>query len=68
MTEELKELLQEFAINRTFFVDGNGVVENDDVNPMDSDEESQWLAFCGFYAQDPGGLCQMGEKVPNFYD
>ena len=68
VTEELKELLQEFAINRTFFVDGNGVVENDDVNPMDSDEESQWLAFCGFYAQDPGGLCQMGEKVPNFYD
>ena len=68
VTEELKELLQMFAINRTFFVDGTGVVETHEQYPMDSDEESQWLFCCGFYAQDPGGKCEMGEKVPNIYD
>ena len=68
MWEELKEFLQMYAINQTYFVDGNGIIETDPVNPMDSDEESQWLAFCGYYAQDPGGKCQMGAEVPNFYD
>ena len=67
MTEELKELLQMFAINRTFFVDGNGAIETDEMNPMNSDEESQWLFACGIYLQDPGGKCMMGSEVPNFY-
>lgn len=68
VTEELKEFLQMYAINQSYFVDGNGIIETDPVNPMDSDEESQWLFCCGFYSADEGGLCQMGEKVPNFYD
>lgn len=67
VTEELKILLQMFAINQAVFVDGNGVVETDEHNPMDSDEESQWLFCCGYYDGDQGGPCQMGEKVPNYY-
>ena len=68
VTEEMKEFLQTFAINQSYFVDGNGSIETDVAYPMDSDEESQWLFCCGFYSGDQGGLCQMGEKVPNFYD
>lgn len=68
VTEELKIFLQMFAINRTLFVDGTGVAELDENNPMDSDEASQWLFACGYYDQDPGGKCQMGAVVPNFYD
>lgn len=68
VTEELKVMMQMYATAQAFFVDGNGVVETDEENPMNSDEESQWLAFCGFYAQDPGGKCQMGAEVPNYYD
>ena len=68
VTEELKTMMQMYATAQAFFVDGNGVVETDEDYPMDSDEESQWLAFCGYYAQDPGGKCQMGAEVPNFYD
>ncbi len=68
VTEELKIFLQMYAINQVFFVDGNGSIETHEKYPLDSDEESQWLYCCGFYAGDPGGKCQMGEKVPNFYD
>ena len=68
VTQELKELLQMFAINRTYFVDGTGVIETHETYPMDSDEESQWLFCCGYYAEDEGGLCQMGDKVPNHFD
>lgn len=68
VTEELKEFLQMYAINQAFFVDGTGAIETHEQYPMDSDEESQWLYCCGFYADDPGGKCQMGQKVPNFYD
>ena len=68
VTEELKIFLQMYAINQAFFVDGTGAIETHEDYPMDSDEESQWLYCCGFYDADQGGLCQMGDKVPNFYD
>ena len=68
VTEELKIFLQMYAINQAFFVDGTGAIETHEDYPMNSDEESQWLYCCGFYDADQGGLCQMGDKVPNFYD
>ena len=33
-----------------------------------SDQESMWLWAVGYYDQDTGGACKMGEEVPNFFD
>lgn len=49
VTPELKEFLQSFSITRGYFADGEGWVETNSQNPIDSYEDSQWLFACGYY-------------------
>ena len=65
VTEELKEFLQLYAQCHVVFSDGMGDAEKMGIN---SDENSMWLWVVGYYADDEGGLCEMGEVVPNFFD
>ena len=65
VTEELKEFLQLYAQCHVIFSDGMGDAEKLGIN---ADENSMWLWVVGYYADDNGGLCQMGEVVPNYYD
>lgn len=57
VNEELKLFLQRYAVSERLFYDGFGFAEmsgvDEDGNPnpdYDSDEESQWLYACGYYA------------------
>ena len=65
VTEELKVFLQLYAQCHAVFSDGMGDAEKMGIN---SDEDSMWLWVVGYYADDMGGLCQMGEIVPNYFD
>lgn len=52
VSEELKTFLQDYSVYRRFFNDGNtgyglGAAE---VGGYDSDEDSQWLLVCGYFA------------------
>ena len=46
VTEELKDFLQKFAIQRQYFADGEGHVDRNGVYAY---EDSQWLFACGYY-------------------
>lgn len=46
VTAELKEFLQNFAINQRYFMDGRGWAEDMGYKAA---EESQWLFACGYY-------------------
>ena len=35
---------------------------------INADEASMWLWAVGYYSDDRGGKCEMGEIVPNHYD
>ena len=65
VTEELKHFLQIFAECQNLFCDGTGGAEE---KGLASDQESMWLWAVGYYDQDTGGACKMGEEVPNFFD
>lgn len=65
VTQELKEFLQLYAQCHTVFSDGMGDAEKLGIN---SDEESMWLWVVGYYADDEGGLCQMGGIIPNYFN
>lgn len=62
VTQELKDFLQLYAQCHAVFSDGMGDAEKLGIN---SDEDSMWLWAVGYYADDDGGLCQMGEIVPD---
>ena len=47
VTEELKAFLMDYATSQAIFNDGDGLAELAGYN---SDEESQWLFACGYYA------------------
>ncbi|MDE6597304.1 MAG: hypothetical protein K2K60_01530 [Clostridia bacterium] len=49
VTAELKEFLQNFAINQRYFMDGRGWAED---LGFKATEESQWLFACGYYTAD----------------
>lgn len=52
VTEELKLFLQRYVSNsQYFFADGEGTIETDPDNPIDSYEDSQWLFACGYYKE-----------------
>ena len=65
VTEELKHFLQIFAECQNLFCDGTGDAE---AKGLASDQDSMWLWAVGYYTGDPGGECQMGEIVPNYFD
>lgn len=65
VTQELKEFLQLYAACHAVFADGMGDAELLGIN---ADEESMWLWAVGYYSDDKGGLCEMGEVVPNYFD
>ena len=48
VTEELKEFLQAYSISQRYFNDGNGWAETE--ARYNSDEDSQWMFACGYYA------------------
>lgn len=48
VNKEIKDFLQSFAVSRRYFNDGNGEAEF--FAGYNSDEESQWMYACGFYA------------------
>lgn len=48
VTEELKAFLMDYATSQAIFNDGDGLAEEKGYN---SDEESQWMFACGYYAQ-----------------
>lgn len=48
VTEELKEFLQTYAVSERYFNDGNGWAET--YANYNSDEDSQWMFACGYYA------------------
>lgn len=48
VTEELKEFLQTYSVCQRFFNDGNGWAETE--ANYNSDEDSQWMFACGYYA------------------
>lgn len=62
VTQELKDFLQLYAACHAVFSDGMGDAEKLGIN---SDENSMWLWVVGYYADDQGGLCQMGAVVPD---
>lgn len=47
VTEELKQFLMDYATSQAIFNDGDGLAELAGYN---SDEESQWMFACGYYA------------------
>lgn len=47
LTEEMRQLLQGFAIAHRYFADGEGTFEG--LTGVFADEEEQWLFACGFY-------------------
>lgn len=50
VTEELKKVLQGFAVNQRYFKDGEGWAElNDKGIRLQAAEEDQWLFCCGYY-------------------
>lgn len=51
VTESIKYFLQTFCIQQGLFMDGNGLCETNPTNPVDSDEESQWLFACAYYRE-----------------
>lgn len=65
VTEELQIFLQLFAECHNLFCDGTGDAE---VQGLSSDQASMWLWAVGYYPDDEGGLCQMGEIIPNYFD
>lgn len=65
VTEELQRFLQLFAECHNLFCDGTGDAE---ANGLISDQDSMWLWCVGYYTDDEGGLCQMGEEIPNYFD
>lgn len=65
VTEELQHFLQVFAECHNLFCDGTGDAE---MKGLASDQSSMWLWAVGYYTGDTGGICQMGEEVPNFFD
>ena len=65
VTEELKVFLQLFAECHNLFCDGTGDAE---AKGLASGQDSMWLWAVGYYTGDPGGECQMGEIVPNYFD
>lgn len=48
VTEELKVFLQTFSVTQRYFNDGNGWAEIE--AKYNSDEDSQWMFACGYYA------------------
>lgn len=48
VTEELKEFLQTYSVAQRYFNDGNGWAETE--AKYNSDEDSQWMFACGYYA------------------
>jgi len=65
VTQELKEFLQLFAQCHALFSDGMGTSEEKGIN---SDEDSMWLWAVGYFDDDKGGFCEMGDAIPNYYD
>lgn len=65
VTQELKDFLQRFAECHNLFCDGTGDAEKEG---LASDQNSMWLWCVGYYDGDNGGLCEMGEPVPNYFD
>ncbi len=49
VTEELRTLLQNFAITHRYFADGEGTFEG--MTGVYADEDEQWLFACGFYKE-----------------
>ncbi|MDE7076736.1 MAG: hypothetical protein K2O62_05390 [Clostridia bacterium] len=49
VTEELKEFLQAYSVSQRYFNDGNGWAETE--AKYNSDEDSQWMFACGYYAE-----------------
>lgn len=50
VTEEMKEVLQMFAISQRYFADGEGWYEDPDNGiGVSAAEEDQWLFACGYY-------------------
>ena len=50
VTAELREFLQRYVSNSYYYIaDGEGTIETDQKNPIDSYEDSQWLFACGYY-------------------
>lgn len=47
VTEELKAFLMDYSTSQAIFNDGDGIAEEAGYN---SDEESQWMFACGYYA------------------
>lgn len=48
VTEELKNFLQAYSVSQRYFNDGNGWAETE--AKYNSDEDSQWMFACGYYA------------------
>lgn len=65
VTEELKVFLQLFAECHNLFCDGTGDLEREGLN---SDQNSMWLWAVGYYENDQGGKCEMGEPVKNYFN
>lgn len=48
VNEEIKQLCQNYALRERYFDDGNGWAETE--AHYNSDEDSQWMFACGYYA------------------
>ncbi len=48
VNEDIKQFLQNFSLSQRFFNDGNGFAETN--GGLNSDEDSQWMFACGYFA------------------
>ena len=65
VTEELRVFLQLFAECHNLFCDGTGGAEREGLT---SDQDSMWLWAVGYYSDDNGGICRLGELIGNYFD